>query len=498
MRLAPVALFAVLSVPVAGYATPTVIVYQQLAAVEDDRDPNIAVQASMAQQLNEARKVRAVAWGSEDRLFQQWKAAGQAPNSKAPSITELQTVARAVKADYILVVTGVKSDGAANGGAMLYRPSGARPVWTDTKQFKAQVDGVADWQSAGMTLANTWRILLDQGPFKGLQASALPADDAPVTPRHDPVQPPVDPKNNDPVLPDKTMVLTSIQALMRQGLVTEAIVSLRRSIDTNPLEPEYRRLLVQLLLARGLRAEAADEAQRFASLSVANREFLLLAAEVWVELGDPSQAQSLLNDLRAREGNTALSQLAQAKVYLALDDMVKAEAAFRESIKLSPSFEAAMGLATLAAMQGNEPQMSQSMAEAGGLKPRDYDNTYRWAMAAIDRRMVTVSDMARDALQHATGRPRTPEAIAKATKLQAIAKGLAGFMRGVQPPSAHQKSHDLRRLAQDLLMQATSELANFASSGDSDMGAEATLSLGEALQYFARIREAMDQEFGGK
>lgn len=496
-RLAALSLLAGALVTHAAAKAPMVVMYQQLAMSDQGDDINVAIASEFADLLAKEGRVEPVVWSDTDPVFRRWIDEKRISVPKEnPTTDEILKVAKTVGAEYVMILSGVKQGTKVFGGVALYRVPSPKPIWTEAKEFEVLVNDVADWESATMTLANTWTTTLGQGAFsRHRPAVVLPGPDRKLPPANEP--PVKDPEPAPPKVRDTQKVMESVRNLLKLGMSREALVRLRSGIDSDPLDGILRQELVSLLMSLGEKELAADEAQRFADLSLANREFLLLSVSMWVELGQPMRAQDLLNELRAREGDSTRAKIMQGRIYFALDEGPKAMLSFEEAFKEAPSAEAAFGIACVAAMRGQEDYVKQALAQKAP-KAEDYESLYRWVLQSIESRNDMLAAQFRDALQYANGRPGTPEATAKAAKIEALCRSIATLVELLAAPEKHAKSHSRRRLAHKLLVQAAGETLEAAQIGDTDLAAEAALNLGEALKQIPLIKEEFRSEIAGK
>ncbi len=496
-KLLTAVLFGAAFLSQANAKAPVVLMYQQMAAVDQGDDINVQLASEFADMLGKEGRVSPVVWSQTDPEFRRWQDEKLIPAPKEnPTTDEVLKVAKTVGAEYVMILSGIKQKSKVFGGLALYRVPNPKPIWTDAKEFEVLVNNLADWESATLTLANSWTSLLGQGAFsKHKPAVVLPENERKLPPANNP--PVKDPEPAPPKVRDTQKVLESVRFLLKQGMSREAVVRLRSGIDSDPLDGVLRQELVSLYISLGEKELAADEAQRFADLSLSNREFLLLSVSMWVELGQPMRAQDLLNELRAREGDSARAKVMQGRIYFALDEGAKGMLAFEEAYKESPTAEAAYGIATVAAMRGQEDNLKQALAQKTP-KSEDYEALYRWVLQSIDSRLDMIAAQFRDALQYANGRPGTPEATAKAAKNEALCRSISTLIELLAAPEKHAGSHNRRRLAHKLLVQAAGETLEAAQLGDTDLAAEAALNLGEALKQFPLIKEEFRSEVAGK
>lgn len=477
----------------AALAMPRVLIVNQKVPPQDGTDINVEIASPLAEQIRQSRRLQPILWSLADPVFRDWVDQKWASDG-APTDKEMFAAAGKGKVDYVLVVTAMQAGRNVTGALVLYRGSGGKPIWRDTKSMQIEVGGAPNWDAAGMALAGSWMALLQDGPWRDIKPEAVLTPDRPADP---PPTTPFDPPKTTPRRePAEFKKLSETQ--IRQGLVTEAILTLRSGVDENPESGELRQMLVELLVATGRHEMAAEEAERFSAFDPTDSRFLMVAAQTWIDLGQPERAQKLVNELRSRIGDSPELDVIQGQIAIANGDLLMAAGSFGAVAAQSKSYPATLGLALVGALQGDAEALQQALSLLGTLTDPDPLRSYRWAMRAIDLRMDALADQFREDLRFATAKPRTKEAVDRGQKAKSVSSTLATLMDSLKVPKNHTGSHERRRLAHRLLVQAASELAAFAASGDQDMGEEAAISLGEALRQLPALREEMQQEFLGK
>lgn len=475
-----------------SFAKPTVIVFQQDAEAVDGIEINIPTSNALVQMLSDEGRVTAVNWASSDPILREWVEKKKISFSNKPTTDALLNAARSAKAEYVVVLSAVVSDGKTVGALMLYKPGSSKPVWRDTKLMDIKISGKIDRVSAGLTLANTWVSALGSGPFKGYKAER----DLPVQPlpKRDPLAvETVKPKENTPV----EQILAKSEQLQQRGLRQEAVIYLRDSIDENPTSPELRRALLNLLILLNETELAQLEASRASEATVGNKQFYLLEAQMKLDMGDASAAQESLNKFLSREGASHETQVIQGRILLKLQQPEKAMAAFTDAIRTKPEINCQLGIALCQAIQGQIEPLKKTIAELPEQKPEEIQANYRWAMQCIDDQYSALAESFREALRSATASPKSGEAIARCAKNEIIAQSLATLVDALKIPKIHNRSQERRSLAHKLLVQAAGESLDFAKNGGEEAGSEAAITLGEALKQLNLVHEKFREELVG-
>ncbi|MBS1706214.1 MAG: hypothetical protein JST40_10095 [Armatimonadetes bacterium] len=481
---------------IAVHARPVVLIVQQYAPESDGMDPNVQIAKPLAQLLVEDSRVQPVIWSESDPIFLKWVESGFAPKGiQTPNESEMRKAVNAANADYLMVISGLKIAGEAVGACNLFRKDSTKATWVNTQRLKCTVNGLPDWVSGGMSVANTWVNLLIQGPFKNIAKSEPPMADQPnlpTVPRPEVPDPPAETRTVDPA-----RVIQEADAFLRQGMPLEAALRLRQGVDELPEDTGLRIRLVTALLQINEPGLAEQEAQRFADLGAQDPAMLGTSARLWLMVGKATPAQGALNELKARVGDNEETQLLQGMVDAVADRLSAATDSFRASLEKKPTYEGWGGLAYCEAWQGHSDQVLAAL-EGMRLSKSIDPLVYGWLMRLCSSRWDLFAAQFRDASRLVQSDPNSPDSISRAAKIKSIAESVSAFIDGMLPPTIHNGSHQQRRLMGALLLQAAGECFEAAQKGDADLAAESELTLSEALKQNQLIVAEYQRELTGK
>lgn len=466
----------------------TIVIVPQLAAKTEESDPNVSIAHPLAEAIETEAGTTAVIWSESDPKFRSWMEKGWATTANAPTDAEIRSAMQAAGAEFRLNVSGFKVDGQVQGSIFLMNRDG-RILWRDSKMVIVRKDGLPDWTTTAESLARTWMITLKEGALKKFfkDGSVIsPTDPTPSTRQ---------PEQAPETRPEVKTILAQAQRQQTQGLLIEAVLTLREGVDLYPEDAEIRGGLVSALVLAGRLDLAAMEADRYSKLGGPAQ---VASARIWLELDRLDEAQRALNEAKARTGESAGVLWTQAAIHLAGGDLALAFPAFKRAHEMAPTQESALGLAVVAAFQGQSEVLSPLKPQLSGAETPESLKLYRWMVHAMDARMDFLAEQFRDALRYASGQPKSQAAAARCAKVLSIAETLNDLLDAVKPPKIHSSSHELRQLAHKLLVQAGSDCAAFARSGDEESGSEATLSLSEALKSLAPATEKYKLELTGR
>ena len=500
---------------------PSVLIVQAYAPRVNDVDPNLTLDSYIAGMMEEEGRVLPIVWSLSDPVFRGLVEDGEIERfTPLPTEKQIREVAGRLKVDYVLTIAGIKEDGQVKPLAQLYRGTESREIWSfgrveqdrkyrpvvvidgkrDEQRTKeliekygsgasfsqamvVTINGFPDWESTSRSVARTWLELL--------AASAWSKH--PPHPRvKDPVEVPgsnTQPQGLIIAAAADDSVLAKADELIAEGRPDMAIMVLRDAIDIAPFEPKRRLKLAQLLLNQGLYEDAAREARRAAKLSPQHVDLWLMSAKAWLLARNPEEAQNDVNEALARNANQAATQDVLGEIYVLTGRFEEAIVAFTKSIETAPKPSAIIGRAIAYAMAGQAEKCTEDLGRLGTTTPASILAAYNMVIPLADQGMDVLGAELRELMPAIRLNPKSPEVIARAARAQARAEGLARLIESFPVPERHKNSHDGRNLAHKLLAQSAQETLDFAKTGDSDLGSEAAISLGEALKLLPNIRE---------
>lgn len=488
-------------------------------------DPNLPLDAYIAQALDEQGRVEPVVWSLTDPLFRALVDAGQIPPALTePSLEQIPNAARAAQADFTLVIWAQRFENRVRPVATLYRGAGRRQIWnygvwerrldpwtneqaqaldpealrrfqqraTDpVPEFGAVIiNNNVDWDFTSRTIARTWAILTAEGPFR----------DFPPQPRNrlpDPAPSLTTPNNPtaEIVAPAaEREALDRAEKHLLAGRRDLAILVLRDAVDQNPFAARLRTRLAKLMLDAGLYADAAREAERAAPVSDAPADLFLVAAHAYTLANDPVRARNALNHALARGHDGPFTQALLGEVYILQSDFEKAIEAFSRSIESGPTPKAFVGRAIAFALMGDSDRCRQDLLRIADADPEALADAYLSAITLADQKFDTIASNLRELPPLLRTKPKDPPLVARAATAAIQARALAALVDTIPVPRKFAVSHRSRALAHKLIAQSALEILEFAQTEDSDLASEGTLSLGEAIRLMQRVRPLFQDE----
>lgn len=514
----------------AASAAPEVLIIQLRAPRDAKEADNVAILSYIAQELDDEGRVVPIAWSLTDPVFRAAVDDGHIKRPPTyPSMELAFEIANKLRITYVLAVQVWKKDGSVLAKGALYK--GGKILWKDPdlsaadmenrrKALETEAKNAAkagaqapqvdpdlmesrlievtvgnagfDLDGASRSLARTWTHLLGSGPFASHPAHPKAAPPVPVDEGTKPAvvaPPPPPPKADNRKLSEDSM------RLMAAGQTDAAIAMLRDAVDSEPLDAERRRLLIQSLLAAQRPRQAAEQGRRAAELLPTQIEFRTLAAQAWLQAGDLDEANADLNEAVARDPEAVATRSLLGDVSLHRLKPEDAITHYEVVIGKAPSTDALCRRALAYALLGQKDKVAADLvlvAKSGWGSAAGA--SFIFTSTIIDRSVLPLGDDARTLLQRARVKPDAPEVATDIAEMLQQAEALAAVVEAVPIPQKHQPSAEQRKLALKLLAQFLAELSAYVRTRDEDALTDATIDLGEAIKNAKAAQERFATE----
>ena len=511
---------ALVALSVLARAVPAVLIVQAPVAFDDEHNPNVPIALFLSQELMAGGKVAPIVWGMEDPIFRAAVEEKIVRDSRGvPSLVDVLDAAGKLKADYVFVISAWIAGPLVRARATLFRrgsvawfdPNSETPGMSNATAQKWATDALArplppgtiareftvsmaDPENAVRSLARTWSMLLSNEAFRN-----LPTSPRVVTPDAAPGQAPVAALPTPIKQVENKELMVSVDGLVKDRQSHAAVNMLRDAIDTEPMDAERRRRLIEVLLVMDRPELAAREARAAADLLRERPHFWGLAARAWLEAGRVDEAQADLNELVARAPENLEARLLMGEVRLRMLDARGALDHLTAAIEQSPSKEAYFLRSVANAMIGNAEAALKDHALSNEFnlgEPLSAQARYALVASLADQFGVQAGSELRDLIPIARVRPKDPEVAARIEARWMQVVGVMALLAREQPPTVHKQSYELQDLALKLLAQTLGDFRNFLKTGEDGLLSDATINLGEALKNLAAARERARSEIG--
>lgn len=473
--------------PLLALAAPQVLIVQ-LPIPDRETPPVVPLASVFADELTRQGRVQPIVWSLTDPLFRRAIDERRLTEPvEQPNLNQARKAAREIGAEYLLWLAPRVAEGVLDVEAQLFRPGSSRRAWGYRNNASVTVIDQPDWESAARSIARVAIEELARGPFRRHAPLAPPPDRDPG-----PVETPVEipPANPEPPRPSE---MERAEKLLHEGKTAEGIAVLRDAVDARPGDALLRTRLARALLEAGFLPEAAAAAEGASSFPDAPAEISVIAASAYLGLGDLTRALTHAERARTLAPNDPQVNLLLGEYAVARGDVPGAIQAYDAVIAQQDGFDARLGRAVARALAGDVEGARADLAALPATDDATRAVAYARATALLERWAGRLIGELRDTVRLGRVSPRSREVIDRARKASREADGLVVVAESLRPPSARQTSHERRLLAHKLLALGAKDALTFAENGDEDDAAEATLSIGEAAQHFAKLHQTPDE-----
>ena len=464
------------------------LIVQSLIPEKNGVDVNVAVSDYIAQELDTDGRVTPIVYSMTDPVFRTAAQSGRIKDVlDKPTAASAFNIAHQFGAEYVLIEESYQAGKAIRSRAKLFRDH--RQIWKDEQELSVSTLATTDQDNTCRSIARTMIYRMNSGPLKGYKTRTktmtpdLAKGQAPVVPTAQVEAAPV--SNND-------QIKRQVNELVKAGRKDSAVLLLKDSVDTMPLDIDRRVLLINLMLSTDPLA-AAEEARRSTQLMPDHPELRALSAKAWMAAGKPDEAQRDLNEAVARDPGGTNTRLMLGELSLSQLEPEKAIEHLDQAIKQQDSSRTRYLRAVCRALMGNADGMVSDLNEASKLEPKPNESE-------LSERYTLVSDLldrlfSRDGV---TVRMLTQRVVVKPhdrdlrDQIASISKSLQvrSTLLGVQAPPAERKQiYERRVLAHKLLAQSLIDLQTFSDRGDEDALSDSRINLGEALKQMSAIKK---------
>jgi tetratricopeptide (TPR) repeat protein len=306
--------------------------------------------------------------------------------------------------------------------------------------------------------------------------------------------PPVgDTKDDDPVLNDFAAIEQQVSSLIELKRYSAAEQLLRESVDADPLDVKRRRALIDFL-KQYAPVEVATRAIYGAADALGVGEFTTEVADLMLVAGRTEEAKILVNDAILTNPNDPLTRLLAAELRMREahpDQAIKhIEAAFAK--ELTPF--AFLMRATCRALNGSDDGAKLDVSRAKEGDSNVLAKNFARISGIIDDYFSISGAELRALFQKVNLNPDSAEVSDLIGKFDRQAKGCMLLIGEDAADMRFSKSHNLRVLALNLLVQTVTELRAYVNKPDQEVLTEARIDLGEFLKVLADARTEFERE----
>lgn len=368
---------------------------------------------------------------------------------------------------------------------------GGKKVWEDTDSQAIVISNQSTLDDTIHSVMSSLNTKMQEGPLKGM-AKSPKTNDPGVGKGQAPVV--LETNDDDPVLNDWTAIQEKVKDCVAAGKTRQAEILLRDAIDAAPSDPARRMALIDLLKKDQATVDAAVEVTIAAAEALGNPSLISQAARILLDNDKVDRAAEIVKDAIAADPSNPSIQLLQGELQLrkALPDQALSH--IEAALKAKPTPEGYYLRAVCRALLGSEEGVKLDLERAAKDNPQITLTMYQEMAAILDAAWEVEGPDVRSLLQKAELKPSSDEVAETLDAQERMAKACLALLGENSTSTKFDKSHGMRLLALNLLVQSVAELRHFIAKGDKDSLSDAKNDFTEMLKTMNEAKEAFGKE----
>ena len=445
----------------------------------------------MANELDSVGQLHSVTYAIEDPIVRDAFLANKITKpQRFFTFEDVLTAAKTINIPYVLWIEGQNANvkfgkqqqKVLNCKVTLYKNGKKVYEDTDNQSVSLSKDGTPD--DTIRSVMSSLNTKMQSGPLKGLQK--YPKAGIPIVGKG---QSPIIPETNDddPVLNDWIAIQERVKNSLADRKFVVAEMLLRDAVDAAPADANRRRALIDFLQTHN-RVDAAVDATISAAEALGDPTLIVKAARILMENNQVERAGEIIKDAIVTDPTNPTTQLMEAELRMRAAMPDQALKHLEIAIKAKPSAEAYFLRGICRALLGAEDGVKLDMDRASKEDPQIFNSQYPRMGMILDAAFDVEGPDLKSLLAKAAAK-RTAEEVTDAIDGQdRMAKACIALI--VENPAniKYDKSHGMRLLALNLLLQSLTELRHYTAKGDQESLDESRTDLTETLKTFAEAK----------
>jgi tetratricopeptide (TPR) repeat protein len=467
---------------------PLCVVGQPLAV---NGSPIMDLMNPMANELDSVGQLRCVTYAIEDPILREafFSAKIKKPEHSY-TLEDVLEAAKAINAPYAIwiegqimsVKIGQKTERVLNCHLTLYK--GGKKLWDDSDRQSVTVFTDQAAEDTLKSVVSSLNSKLQLGPLKGFIKhpkggdSGLGKGQSPIIPETN---------DDDPTLNDWGAIQIRVKEFIADKRYNSAEMLLRDSVDAAPADPVRRRALIDFLQGYGY-VDAAVAVTIASAQALGDPTMMTNAARILLDANRLKEANDMVKDAVTSDPNSADIQVIMAELQMrtALPDQALKH--LELGLKSKPSADGLLLRAICRGLLGSEDgvklDLDRAMKLDGQIRANQALRMYSILDAAWDAEGPDIRALFQKAVLK-----RTAEEVSDGLEAQDhMAKACLVLLGENSANPRFEKSHGIRLLALNLLVQSMTELRHYVSKGDQESLTDARTDFGEMLKTLADAR----------
>jgi tetratricopeptide (TPR) repeat protein len=451
----------------------------------------------LANELDGVGQLQSVTYAIEDPILRDAFLAGKIKKpDRFYTLEDVLSAAKALNAPFAIWIEGQNSnlkntqrtDKVLYCHLTLYK--NGKKLWDDTDGQSVIVGNDRAAEDTIRSVMSSLDSKLQLGPLKGFAKHPKNAD--PVVGKG---QAPIilEGSDDDPTLNDWNAIKNQVKEHINNKKVTAAEMLLRDSIDAAPSDPVRRKALIEFLQANG-QVDAAVAVTIASAEALGDPTMITSAARILLDANRIPEASEMVKDAMAADPNNSVVQLIQAEIQMRSAMPDQALKHLENSIKTKPTPEAFLLRGICRGLLGSEDGVKLDMDRATKDDPQIYASQYSRVASILDAAWEAEGPDVRAIFQKAILKRSSEEVIESVDAQERMAKACILLLGDNAPNLRFEKSHGIRLLALNLLIQTTTELRHYLAKGDEGSLTDARNDFGEVLKTLTEAKVQFSKE----
>ena len=451
----------------------------------------------LANELDSVGQLHCVTYAIEDPILRDAFLAGKVKKpERFYTLEDVLEASKILNAPYSLWIEGLNSNlkignttqKALNCHVTLYKSG--KKVWDDTD---TQSVSIANDRTSDETIRSVMSSInskMQLGPLKGFTKHPK-GGEATVGKGQSPIIP--ETNDDDPILNDWNAIQTKVKLLVADGKLTTAEMLLRDSVDAAPVDQARRKALIDFLQSHG-QVDAAVAVTIASAEALGDPALITTAVRILVDANRIAEANEMVKDAITGDPNSPTIQVILAEIQMRSAMPDQALKHLENAMKTKPSAEGFLLRAICRGLLGSDDGVKLDLARATKEDPQIIASQYRRMASILDSAWETEGPDIRSLFTKANLK-RTSEEVADGVDSQdRMAKACLALLGENAPNAKFEKSHGMRLLALNLLIQTVTELRHYIAKGDQISLSEARIDFGEMLKTLTDAKVQFTKE----
>lgn len=451
----------------------------------------------MANEVDKVGQLRCLTYEMEDPVIRDAYYGGKIKKpERIYTLEDVLDAAKAINAPYVLWIEGQNSNIKINGRTerglnchlTLYK--GGKKIWDEVDNQTVLVSNDKSLEDTISSVMSSLSSKLQLGPLKGF-AKYPKGGDAPIGKGQSPIIP--ETNDDDPILNDWNAIQARVTIFISDKKFVAAEMLLRDSIDAAPADAVRRKALIDFLQSNN-QIDAAVAVTIASAEALGEPGMITTAARILLNANRFEEANLLVKDAVASDPNNPIIQSILAELQLRSSMPEQALKHLENAIKIKPTADTFLLRAICRGLLGSLDGVKLDIDRAVKDDPKILSNQYQRMASILDAAWETGAPDVRSLMQKAEQK-RTAEEVADGVDAQEnMAKACLALLGENAQNKKFEKSHGMRLLALNLLIQTITELRHYITKGDMDSLTEARIDFGDVLKTLAEAKIQFSKE----